>query len=141
MITTNLAEVIGVLNGIHARVVNTKPVMERIAEHRASKALLDVMQDKHDPEGKAWADWRPSTRESREKKGNVAQGLLWDKGTYLASIQAQTTAHSVAIGSNNPVAGFLQFGTSRMVARPVFGWSEEDTTYAERLLVRHIEGI
>ena len=138
MITTNLAEVIGVLHGIQARVRDTRPVMERIKEHQHSKVLLEIMSDKHEPDGKAWAPWAASTREAREKKGNVGQGLLWDKGTYLASIQSSATINSIIIGSNDRVAKWLQEGTTRMPARPVFGWSDEDTTFAETLLARHL---
>lgn len=141
MISTNVAEVIGALNAIQIRVADTRPVMELIKEHQTSKILLDIMQDKSAPDGESWAPWAASTRASREKKGNVAQGLLWDTGTYLASIQASATINTVIIGSSDRIATWLQEGTHRMPARPVFGWTDEDSTYVETLLMRHIEGV
>ena len=118
MITTNVAEVVGLLNGMAARVKNMAPVMARIGEHQASKVLLEIMQEKHDPEGNAWAPWMPSTRASRTKKGNVGLGLLWDRGDLLASVKVHSALDRVAIGSDSPHAGYLQDGTPKMAARP-----------------------
>lgn len=141
MITTNIPEVVSALNAMLARVHNMAPVMARIGEHQASKVLLEIMQEKTDPNDHRWAAWKPSTRASREKKGNAALGLLWDRGDLLASIKMKAGASEVAIGTDNPHAGYLQHGTSKMEARPFLGWSDEDMAYAERLVALHIEGL
>lgn len=141
MIESNIAEVLLVLNGMSARMADMRPVMQRIGEYQGSKILLELMEQKEDPEGHAWAAWMPSTRSEREAKGNASLGLLWDRGDLLHSIKVQPGLQSVVIGSNSKYAGFLQDGTKKMVARPFLGWSDEDIEYTGHLVAQYIEGL
>jgi phage gpG-like protein len=140
-ITTNAAEVAAVLNGYVARMRDMRGVMDRIGTYAGNKALLAIMDEKDDPEGRPWTEWRESTREQRIKKGTEKTGLLWDDGTLLASIKVQAGLRTVTVGTDTPYAKFLQDGTSKMAARPLLGWSDEDIEYAERLIALHVQGV
>jgi phage virion morphogenesis protein len=141
MITVDAAEAIAVLNGMALRMAKPQPVLAQIGEFMASKVMLEIMSEKDDPEGHPWAAWMPSTRAQRTKKGNVALGLLWDKGTLLGSIRVQTSANEVSIGSTDKVATFLQDGTEKMQAREIVGWSAADQAMTEQFVARYIEGL
>jgi phage gpG-like protein len=140
-ITSNVAEVVAVLNGYTARMRDMRGTMDRIGTYAGNKALLAIMDEKDDPEGRAWSEWTATTRESREKKGNANLGLLWDGGTLLASIRVQAGLRNVTVSSDRPYARFLQDGTSKMAARPFLGWSDEDIEYAEQLIALHVQGV
>jgi phage gpG-like protein len=141
MITTNVAEVVAVLNGYQARMRDMSGVMDRIGTYAGNKALLSIMDEKDDPEGQPWSEWTASTREYREKKGNARFGLLWDSGGLLAAMRVQAGQRSVTVSNASPHAGFLQDGTSKMVARPILGWTNEDIDYAGHLIELHVMGI
>ncbi len=141
MITVDAAQAIAVLNAMAARMANTQPVLAQIGEFTASKVMLEIMSEKDDPDGHPWAAWMPATRAQREKKGNVGLGLLWDKGTLLGSIRVQASAKEVEIGSTDKVAKFLQEGTTKMQARPIFGWSAAEQSMTEQFVARYIEGL
>jgi phage gpG-like protein len=141
MITTNASEVIAALNGVLSRIRDPKPVLERIGEHQASRVMSSIMAEKDDPSGRPWADWMPSTRTQRERKGNAGLGLLWDRGDLLASIDVNVKRNEVQIGTNAKHAGYLQSGTRRMAAREIFGWGKQDADVAERWLANYIGGV
>lgn len=141
MITIDAAGAIAVLNGMALRMADTKPVLALIGEFAASKVMLEIMSEKDDPEGHPWAAWMPSTREQRTKKGNVGLGLLWDEGTLLGSIRVQASAKEVVIGTNVKHAQYLQDGTPKMAARPIFGWSLAEQAMTEQFVARYIEGL
>jgi phage gpG-like protein len=98
------------------------------------------MDEKDDPEGRAWSEWQPSTREQRTRKGTAATGLLWDDGTLLHSIKVQAGLRQVTVGTDVPYAKHLQDGTRKMAARPFLGWSDETIEYAEHLIALHVQG-
>lgn len=139
-ITTNIPEVVAVLNGYTARMRDMRPVMDRIGTYAGNKALLAIMDEKDDPEGQPWSEWQPSTRAQREAKGNAKYGLLWDSGGLLASIRVQAGLRQVTVSSDKPYAKFLHDGTSKMAARAFLGWSDEDIEYAEQLIALHVQG-
>jgi phage virion morphogenesis protein len=141
MITVDANQAIAVLNGMAARMANPRPVLAQVGEFMASKVMLGLMDEKDDPDGRAWAAWMPSTREERTKKGNVGLGLLWDEGTLLGSIRVQTSAKEVVIGTTMKYGKFLQEGTSKMAARPFIGWSDAEAGMTERFIARYIEGL
>jgi phage gpG-like protein len=140
VITTNALEVIAIVNGLAARVRDPKPVLERVAEHQASKVLTSIMSDKDDPDAHPWAEWRPFTRQEREKKGNTQLGLLWDTGNLLQSIKVNVGRGGFQIGTNVPYADELQYGRQDMAPRPFLGWSAQDIAIAERSVMAYIEG-
>ena len=141
MITTNVAEVVAVLNGYTARMRDMRGTMDRIGTYAGNKVLLALMDEKDDPEGRAWSEWTQTTREQRTRKGTAATGLLWDDGTLLHSIKVQAGLRQVTVSTSVPYAHFLQDGTSKMAARPFLGWSDEDVEYAEHLIALHVQGV
>ncbi len=141
MITVDNTQAVATLNAMAARMANTKPVLAQIGEFMASKVMLGIMSEKDDPDGAQWAEWMPSTREQRTKKGNVGLGLLWDDGTLLGSIRVQAGAREVVIGTNVKHGAYLQEGTTKMAARPFLGWSEADKEMTEQFVARYIEGM
>jgi phage gpG-like protein len=140
MITTNAAEVIAMMNGVIFRAEHPKPVLERVAEHQASQVMLEIMDEKHDPDEHPWAAWMPSTRKQRTAKGNAGQGLLWDRGDLLASIRVNVKNNEMQIGTSIPFAPYLQYGTRRMQPRPFLGWGKRDMEVAERWVSQYIAG-
>jgi hypothetical protein len=140
MLTLDANVAIVALRGIAMRAANDRPILQQIGEAQAAKVMLGIMSDKDDPEGQAWAEWRPSTEKSRQGKGNSALGLLWDQGTLLGSIRVQTGIHQVEIGTRMKEGLFLQEGTARMEARPWLGWSDSDAESAEAMYSAYILG-
>jgi phage gpG-like protein len=129
------------LRGIAHRAANHQPVLRQIGQWQASKVMLGIMSEKDDPEGRPWAEWMPSTREQREKKGTANLGLLWDRGTLLGSITVQTGLHQVDIGTRMEEGAYLQHGTNRMEARPWLGWSDGDMNEAEQMFCNFLIGV
>jgi phage gpG-like protein len=140
VISTNIAEVVAVLNGYTARMRDMRGTMDRIGTYAGGQALLAIMDEKDDPDGRAWSEWTQSTREHRTRKGTAKTGLLWDDGTLLHSIKVQAGLRQVTVGTDVPYAPFLQDGTSKMAARPFLGWSDADIEYAEHLIALHVQG-
>ncbi len=141
MLTFNIDGAIAHVGGLLARIANMQPVMAAIGEEQASRIMLRILQTKEDPDGHAWAAWKPSTEAHRQGKGNASQGLLWDEGTLLHSVTMAASAHSVVIGEAAAHAIYLQDGTPKMAARPSVGWGAEDKVLAEHQVVRYLEGI
>lgn len=140
MMTFNDGGVIAYMNGMLARMANMAPAMAEIGANQVHSIQERIIEGKADPDGIAWAPWRPFTRDQREGKGNAAQGLLWDTGALLHSIIAQPGANGVVIGTSVPYAHDLQEGVG-MTRRPFIGWSEEGKQVAEHFAVRYIEGL
>lgn len=128
------------LGGLLARMTNMQPVMTEIGAREVYSIQERIIETKEDPDGHAWAAWRPFTRSQREAKGNADKGLLWDSGTLLRSIAATPSHAGVIIGTSIPYANDLQFGVG-MAPRPFIGWSEEGKSVAEHSVVRYLEGV
>ena len=101
-----------------------QPWFEKTAERIGKQVEGRIRATKLDPDFKAWAPWAPSTEYSRLRKGNAMRGLLYDEGTLLAGITHRATLTGVEVGVEDSVdyAGFLQYGTRNMPARPFLGW-------------------
>jgi phage gpG-like protein len=146
-ITTNAAEVIGVMNGVLGRIRDARPVMERLAEHAASGVMSGIMSEKASPDDIGWAPWSMSRRGEREDKGNVGLGLLWDTGDLLASIKVKPTRNGFEVGTALDYGKWLHDGVKKkdgsgwhMPPRPWMGWGRQDIEVAERWLVQYIAG-
>lgn len=140
-LTIDISQAVGELNLILARTAALEPFMQAVGQFEASKAIHRILELKQDPDDASWAPWRESTRTSREKKGNVGQGLLWDTGTLLHSFEIEAGMDDVVIGTPTEYAGYLQSGTGRMEARPFLGWDERDYPAIEAMLIAHLEGL
>ena len=139
--TIDIRQAVTVLNLILARVAAPKPFMQAVGQYEASKAIHRILELKQDPADTAWAPWKASTRASREAKGNVGQGLLWDTGELLHSFEIHAGMDEVEIGTPTEYGGYLQSGTEHMAARPFLGWDDRDFPALEAMLVAHLEGV
>jgi phage virion morphogenesis protein len=81
-----------------------------------------IEAEKTDPGGAPWAAWAPSTAARR----NGGQSLLVYNRRLLASIFSKPTEFTAQIGTPVPYGGFLQDGTSHMVARQFLGLSSDN---------------
>lgn len=139
MITIDISEAMAGLAVIAARAEDSQPLMEAIGKQQSGEVQQRIQRDKTTPWGASWAPWRPSTQRARERKGNAAQGLLWDKGTLLQSVRFDADTHEIVIGADVPYAGYLQDGTDRMEARAFLGWNEDEFPIIEALAVMFLE--
>lgn len=144
MMTISADQAIADIGLIAARLADTAPVLAKIGNVQRIEIQDRLIHGKQGPEDERWASWAPMTRAERTKKGNVPQGLLWDTGALINSIQSQPSLASVLIGSDAPYASELQFGRAghqAMDGRPFIGWSEHGRQEAELLMVEHIMGL
>lgn len=102
------------------------PLLEELASLLVSSVKNRIRDTKENPFGLDWEEWATGTRKIRERKGNALQGLLWDTGDLLNSIQSRISPGTVAVGSPLEYAQYLQEGTVHMPAREFLGFSAED---------------
>lgn len=142
MITISADLALAELNGIMARLANPQPVLKSIGDWQAWKVRNRIQETKTDPDGKAWAEWAPFTLEERTEKGNAHQGLLWDTGHLLDSINVESFMDGLNIGTDVDYAEELQNGRSdkpKMPARPFIGWSTDDFIHMENKMAVYLE--
>jgi phage gpG-like protein len=137
--TMDLAQALACLNRLAS--LNMSPWMAKVGQQAQQSVQHRIQQSKQDPDNAAWSPWMPRTEKYRTKKGNAAQGLLWDDGTLLNSIKFHSAPDGVSVSSEVPYAGYLQDGTERMAARPFMGWSDEDIAGVEFSAVQFIEAL
>jgi phage virion morphogenesis protein len=115
----------------------SKALVVRDILDEASAVLLGRIRqrflDETDPDGVAWI---PS-RASRLRAGG---GTLFDTGRLFHSIQLfSVDEESRAIGTNVPYAPFHQFGTRTLPRRQFLGFSDEDATIVEGLIIKRVQ--
>lgn len=107
------------------RVAVELPHAQRRGEEAAGKALAHLAYELVGTEHEGWAALADSTvarKQARGLTGRVsATDPLYATGEYRISISYRVEGGAVLVGSGDPIAPFLEFGTSRMPARPVFG--------------------
>lgn len=101
-------------------------LLEELGDYLVRSVSERIKDTKENPFGRDWQEWATGTRRQREKKGNVAQGLLWDSGDLLRSIKAEIRPSQVAVGSQLAYAEWLQEGTEHMPSREFLGFSNAD---------------
>lgn len=87
------------------------------------------------PDGVRWANLMPNT--VKRKRNN---NILVDGGE-LSRILYQVTAHSVAVGTDTNYGAYHQLGTSRMVARPFLGISNQDEQDINSIINLFLRGV
>lgn len=92
-----------------------------------------IRSEKTAPDGTPWA---PLSRNTRRKRGH---GLLVDTGRLLGSIQASNTDTQAIVGTNVNYAGYLQYGTRKMPARPFLGLSKSNTDEVQQAVENFIK--
>ena len=139
MIRMDARAAIAELRAILRRVQRPAPVLAAIGAAQVGRIQRRIAAGKVSPAGVPWSPWKPSTRARRERKGNAGQGLLWDTGTLLHSVRAETFVRGVRIGVEPDYAVYLQEGTGEMAARPFVGWEPADEDATERLMVHYLD--
>ena len=103
--------------------------------------FFTIEQEMFDSEGASNASggWEPlSAHYAAWKDANFGTPILQRTGTLMASLTSDAadvvmTADSLTVGTSIPYAGYHQYGTSRMPARPVIDLSPANQ---ERLIDR-----
>lgn len=106
------------------RVQTALPAAQRHGEDAAGRGLVHHAYALVGTEYEQWAALAASTVARKEAKGQTgrvsATDPLYATGEYRLSISYKVEA-GVILGTTDPIAPFLEFGTSRMPARPVIG--------------------
>lgn len=110
------------------------PLLEELGSFLVTSVKNRIRDTKENPYGLDWEEWATGTRKVRERKGNIVQGLLWDTGELLNSIQAHISPGTVAVGSPLEYARYLQEGTVHMPAREFLGFSAEDLAGIDEII-------
>ncbi len=98
--------------------------------------------DKQSPNGVSWAVLMPSTVKAKNGRSNI----LVDSGDLLRSITFHASNDSVVIGTDRPYGKYHQTGTkkadgsTKMVARPWLGLSEQDQFDINDLIMDFLAG-
>ena len=98
--------------------------------------------DKQSPNGVAWAVLMPSTIKAKNGRSNI----LVDSGDLIRSITFHASSDSVLIGTDRPYGKYHQTGTkkadgsTKMVARPWLGLSQQDQFDINDLIVGYLAG-
>lgn len=120
-LNAHLSELQQRLNG------NLTPLMQAIGSVLEG-STRQRFADKQSPNGVAWAVLMPSTVKAKNGRSNI----LVDSGDLIRSITFHATSDSVVIGTDRPYGKYHQTGTkkangtTKMVARPFLGLSEDD---------------
>jgi len=116
-IQVNSRAVLDAFNRLIAAGHDPQPVFDAIGmelENRARKRF----ETRTDPEGRAWAKWKPATAKSYPKDAN--KKLLDRYGDMLKYISYQADASGVMIGTSQAYAAFHERGTQKMARRGIF---------------------
>lgn len=93
--------------------------------------------EKTGPDGGAWAPWSEAYADSRHS----GHSLLIDTQGMLDSIESGSSGLEAKVGVYVNHAGFLQFGTDKMPARPYLGLSADNRAEIEQLVVDMLDGV
>jgi hypothetical protein len=74
------------LLGLRDRIARLDVLMEQGIAPETADMMMRHWETKGAAFGHPWADWKPSTLRARIRKGNVADGILWDEGDLHDSL-------------------------------------------------------
>lgn len=137
-----LGEAGKVLERLSVSLKDTQPMMRGLATLLESSSRKRF-ETKTAPDGKKWADWADSTkiryaqkvykkdhktgkRHLITMKPRPKERLMRDSSRLLRSLTRHATAQMAQVGTNVQYAPYHQLGTKHMVARPIFGISDQD---------------
>lgn len=116
---------------------NLMPLMQAVAG-TLEDSTKQRFNSKVAPNGVHWQNLKPSTLQTKQRRGG---GILVDSGDLLTSITSYANNHSVVVGSNEVYAKYHQVGTNKMPARPFLGLSEQDKARLRERLNEFLEDI
>lgn len=93
---------------------NLTPAM-KVGAESIQRLIQKTFQTSASPTGEKWDDLDPETIKRRRKKSNIP---LVDTGKLRLSMATSYGARTINFGTNTKYAGFHQFGTRRIPARP-----------------------
>jgi phage virion morphogenesis protein len=91
------------------------------------------------PDGTPWAPLATATLERKARRGKIRK-ILQEEGNLRTTLSYRASAQEVELGSIQPYSTYHQFGTSRMVARPFLGVSDEDREEIEAIVADWVQG-
>lgn len=101
-------------------------VMSHAVKHSAdeikdtAQGMIGQYQDAIGPYPK-WEDLADSTEEEKARLGYPLEAPLLRTGGMQKSIGATTEGTEAAVGTNDPIMVYHEFGTEKMPPRPVLG--------------------
>lgn len=93
---------------------NLTPAM-KVGAESIQRLIQKTFQTSASPTGEKWDDLDPETIKRRRKKSNIP---LVDTGKLRLSMATSYGARTINFGTNTKYAGFQQFGTRYIPARP-----------------------
>ena len=93
---------------------NLTPAM-KVGAESIQRLIQKTFQTSASPTGEKWDDLDPETIKRRRKKSNIP---LVDTGKLRLSMATSYGARTITFGTNTKYAGFQQFGTRYIPARP-----------------------
>lgn len=120
---------------------NLTPLMQAIGSVLEG-STRQRFADKQSPNGVAWAVLMPATVKAKNGRSNI----LVDSGDLIRSITFHASSDSVLIGTDRPYGKYHQTGTkkadgsTKMVARPWLGLSQQDQFDINDLIVGYLAG-
>ena len=102
------------LSAMAARTQDMGPQL-KVGAAAINRLIVNTFSRQKTPESKDWDKLDPKTVERRRKNSATA---LVDTGRLRSSIATASGARTISFGTNVGYAGFQQFGTRRIPARP-----------------------
>lgn len=125
------------LDRLKHRVRNAEPLMDQLADQEISNAKTRIRTRKTAPDGTPWQPWSYATMEQRRREGTLSGGLLYKEGLLYESFTKSTSDDHFTVSNDQPYAGYLQFGTADMPARPFLGFSEQTLNQIKQTTLRY----
>lgn len=125
IVTVDNQQVSAILAKLAARMSDLTPAMTAIGQELESRVSARF-ETETDPNGRPWAPWAQSTRDSypfpgtaaAQRAGKPGNGRILDRyGDMLSSLHHQVRATSVRIGFAQPYAAYRKWGTKTMPRR------------------------
>ena len=102
------------LSAMVKRTQDMTPAM-KVGAESIQRLIQKTFQTSASPTGEKWEDLDPETIKRRRKKSNIP---LVDTGKLRLSMATSYGARTINFGTNTKYAGFQQFGTRFIPARP-----------------------
>lgn len=126
-IDTTLPELQAHLAALHARLNGDLSAPLSTVAGLLENSTRRRFETKTAPDGSKWAPLSLWTLYAKTGKNGRERGsILVDRGDLLRSITSHATADMAQVGTDRVYAAYLQTGTAKMPARPVFGLSDQD---------------